>query len=193
MLGHQGDVGGARNTLVFAIQTGTEGRPGPQVKARRTRAARFPPTSSGASGAKPHPDASCPSRPTTTSKLVPKPPKQGDTGHTKDAGGACQEGSGGRPSSRGPAPRFRQCRPSSGRPDRTDQVAPPESAAMTSVKARADRDARGRCGAVRPRSFAGPNLEERGCRGQDWPPLGAPRCRNVSRPLPQHHRPTAPP
>jgi len=28
LLGHQGAVGGARNTLVFAIQTGTEGRPG---------------------------------------------------------------------------------------------------------------------------------------------------------------------
>ena len=62
--------------------------PGSRVQARRTLAARFPPTSSGASGAKPHPDASCPSRPTTTSKLGPWPPSQGGTGHTKDEGGA---------------------------------------------------------------------------------------------------------
>ena len=62
--------------------------PGPQVKARRTRAARFPPTSSGASGAKPHPVASCPSRPTAPSKLGPKPPKQGGMGHTSSSEGA---------------------------------------------------------------------------------------------------------
>jgi len=44
-----------------------------------------------------------------------------------------QEGPGGLPSSRGPAPPCRPSRPSSDRPERADQVAPPESADKTPV------------------------------------------------------------
>ena len=39
-------------------------------------------------------------------------------------------------------------------------------------------------GAVRPSSVAGPKLDARGCWNQDWPPIGTPRCRNVSRSKP---------
>ena len=152
-------------------------------------AARFPPTSSGASGAKPHPDVSRPCRPSTTTNIGRKPPHKG--------GGPTNRARRGRVNhevSDGPAPGFRPRRPSSGGPTAPTKTRPrSRQAGFPSIKGPVPTGTQEDDVGPYVPSCRGPEV----WRGEDVRSRLAPyRCAPVLERQPalaQHHQPTAPP
>jgi len=77
--------GGARSEWVEVGGLGLEGHRGCLIPGRRPAGPTVA-SSSGASGAKPHPDASCPSRPTTTTAMDHRPQRREARAHIKEQG-----------------------------------------------------------------------------------------------------------
>jgi len=139
--GHSNDVGGAWNALTFIVQTGPQGRPGFTCSSTQETRGPVPTDLIGRLRGEAPPRCFSPVQADHHHQSRSEATKEGRRGPTHRA----RRGRVNHEVSDGPAPGFRPRRPSSGRPDRANQDAPPEPAGRISInqRARADRDTRG--------------------------------------------------
>jgi len=187
--GHFDDVGGAWNALIFVAQTGPQGRPGFTSSSTQETRGPVPTDLIGRLRGEAPPRCFSPVQAEHHHKCRPEATKQGRRGPTNRA----RRGRVNHEVPRGPAPGFRPRRPSSDRPDRANQDAPPEPAGRISVKGPVPTGTQEDDVGPYVPSCRGPEAR----RGEDVRSRLAPyRCAPVLERQPalaQHHQPTAPP